>query len=168
MVFHELSDSIYNKSRRELIPYTYKKECFIACDSFYLYFLLDEGEIVYIGQTTLYPTARVRQHVSTNKKFDSVVPFIINDCKSKEDLRDLEAYLIMRHKPRYNQSLPKCKWLCKPMQLRKIAKTCNIPFSVFVDIRKNSKLKSYMVEFRGNVFFDCKKFSDDFTNNKII
>jgi len=162
MVFNEISESFYKKNRIDLLPTGYSKSTFLSCHHYYLYFLLNNGEIVYIGQSTLYPAARIRQHASSNKEFDSAVPFMVNDCKNKTELTDLEAYLIIKYKPKYNQSLPKCTWLVKPTQMRKIAKTCGLTLSEYLEIKKSKNLDIFLLNFNDNIFFDCKNFIEQF------
>lgn len=70
----------------------------------HLYFLYDNDEIVYVGQTTASsgdPTQRPRQH--TDKKYDSFETFKVPD---NINIDVAEAYFINKLKPKYNKSLP--------------------------------------------------------------
>ena len=63
-----------------------------------IYFLCNEEEIVYIGQTK-HIHERIRKH-RTDKKFDVVRYFY---PPQDQDIRQLEVDLINWHTPRYNK-----------------------------------------------------------------
>ncbi len=65
-----------------------------------IYFLIQGNEIVYVGQTISPFFSRIAGHM--NKLFDSFV-FI---SAENEMLNDLEAYYIVKFKPKYNVALP--------------------------------------------------------------
>ncbi len=64
-----------------------------------VYFLTQDGEIVYIGQSTSFK-ARLKVHLSTDKVFDSYSVFSVEH----EKMFILEAFLIMFYRPKYNVS----------------------------------------------------------------
>ena len=67
----------------------------------FVYFLLNKGEIVYVGQTTR-GLNRIKQHFYENKKeFDS---FKIEKCH-RSRLYELENYYILKYNPKYNFKL---------------------------------------------------------------
>lgn len=70
-------------------------------NEYLIYFLLDKGEVVYVGQSTK-GLNRVKQHLYEGKKqFDD---FKIEKCKS-DRLNDLENYYILKYRPKYNNLL---------------------------------------------------------------
>lgn len=112
-----------------------------------IYFLIDNEQIVYVGQS-LQGIYRVFEHMKFNKKkFDSY--FILN-CEEK-DLHDLENLYIEEFKPKYNKVVnwnvcislgklgSKIKALGVPTPyyhkptLRKIATKLDIPINKFGD-----------------------------------
>jgi hypothetical protein len=66
-----------------------------------IYLLFNGNKIVYVGQSKDSLFGRIEHH-KTDKKFDS---FSFFDC-SIHELDDKEAELIIKHKPKYNKSLP--------------------------------------------------------------
>ena len=70
--------------------------------SHYLYFLLDNSEIVYVGQTKCVES-RIQQHLNVGRVFDSYSSFDIYDQVPNE----IEADYIVKFNPRENRSLPK-------------------------------------------------------------
>ena len=70
--------------------------------SHYLYFLIDNSEIVYVGQTKCVES-RVQQHLNVGRVFDSYSSFDIYDQIPNE----IEADYIVKFNPRENRSLPK-------------------------------------------------------------
>lgn len=70
--------------------------------SHYLYFLLDNLEIVYVGQTKCVES-RVQQHLNVGRVFDSYSSIDIYDQIPNE----IEADYIVKFNPRDNRSLPK-------------------------------------------------------------
>lgn len=70
--------------------------------SHYIYFLLDNSEIVYVGQTKCVES-RVQQHLNVGRVFDSYSSFDIYNQIPNE----IEADYIVKFNPRENRSLPK-------------------------------------------------------------
>lgn len=70
-----------------------------------IYYLYDNKEIVYIGETTnlMY---RIGQHSKT-KIFDKVSYFV--SVESNKQRKSIEASLIRKHKPKYNINSKKKK-----------------------------------------------------------
>jgi len=85
------------KSKREILDNSkpFKPHCGI-------YFLIQNNEIVYIGQSVNIE-ARVGQHWNENAKSFSRVAFIL--C-AKEDLNNMESLYIDYIKPKYNGNIP--------------------------------------------------------------
>lgn len=66
---------------------------------FIVYFLIDGGEIVYIGQSVAFGS-RLHQHISDkSKKFDR---YFTIKCKDKSEMDELERYYISAFKPTFN------------------------------------------------------------------
>ena len=84
------------------------KECFV-------YFLLREGEVVYVGQTTN-GTARIRQH--TDKVFDEAY---VMRCR-RRDLDELEDKYIIKYDPAYNKKLNGVAHVSVPLMKQQIRK----------------------------------------------
>jgi len=105
--------------------FSINKECLI-------YFLINENEIVYVGQTKQ-GMSRVFQHFNT-KEYDS---YSVCKCK-QEELNELEAYYIIKFNPYYNsdvlpqnnmyKSIPSIKkqYRINALALKKIAKLNNL------------------------------------------
>lgn len=66
-----------------------------------IYFLLDKGKVVYVGQSKT-GLLRIKQHIFEKaKKFDD---YKIIRC-NEEDLDDLENFYILKYNPKYNKRL---------------------------------------------------------------
>jgi hypothetical protein len=76
-------------------------------NDYIVYFLFDKKEIVYVGQSKN-GTARIYSHCCKNKHIEDKVfdGYSILRCK-KEEINDIEAYYIMKFKPKYNLSMPR-------------------------------------------------------------
>lgn len=73
----------------------------------YIYFLKSNEKIVYVGQTqSTYDNRTNRPNQHTNKEFDS---FDMIQIENYMDLDIVEAFYIIKYKPKYNKSLPTCK-----------------------------------------------------------
>ena len=69
-----------------------------------IYFLISLDEVVYVGQSHDIAN-RLKQHWESGKDFNRY--FVIR-CES-ENLNKLEAYYILKFRPRYNIAIPKEK-----------------------------------------------------------
>lgn len=69
--------------------------------NYYVYFLIKNEEIVYVGATVNF-VRRLHQH-KVDKDFDS---FNYIRCCSDEEMNKLELEYIVKLKPKYNKSLP--------------------------------------------------------------
>lgn len=68
-----------------------------------IYFLLDDSEIIYVGQSTSSAINRVVYHrIANDKHFDS---FVIIECDS-DKLNQTEAEYIWKFAPKYNNAMP--------------------------------------------------------------
>jgi len=67
-----------------------------------IYFLIDCDEIVYVGQSHDVKS-RLSTHSNSNKNFNK---YYFIKCQP-EELNRLEAYYILKFRPKYNISLPK-------------------------------------------------------------
>jgi len=79
-----------------------KKSRAIIKNNYYIYALISNNEIVYIGQTSTL-AMRLGQHISSNKVFDSWS--VIEDLGSfinESDLNIKELQYIYTFKPKYN------------------------------------------------------------------
>ncbi len=68
----------------------------------FIYYLVNDGVVVYVGQTSNLPSRAVG-HQSSSKSFDKVTFLKIAEGV---DLNDAEFIQILTHKPKYNCSLP--------------------------------------------------------------
>ncbi len=78
-----------------------------------IYFLIQQDEIVYIGQT-INLSGRVASHINNPEMVFSEIRFI---PFARCDLNEAEAYYIQAFLPRYNKMIP-CHWVRKPKPLR--------------------------------------------------
>lgn len=69
-------------------------------DNYYLYFLIENDSIVYVGKTNSVE-GRLYDH-RRSKKFDSYSVF---KCENEEDAINKEALSIMEYQPKYNVAL---------------------------------------------------------------
>ena len=139
----------------------YPKEIFV-------YFLLKNKEVVYVGQTTN-GLNRIKQHFKEQKKdFDD---YKIIKC-SKKDLNELESFYIIKYKPKYNKSLNssivKCTYIIfkikdkigfNPYSIKRIEEIIEkSPFEKYIFNNKKSIKKEY-----GNFIADflIKKYIDE-------
>jgi hypothetical protein len=99
----------------ELHTIEFEHECFVkgtANSEFevknkYVYFLKKNGEVVYVGQTQATAINRAnRPNSHQDKDYDSFDIIKIDDSM---DINIVESYYIMKHKPKYNKSLPIAK-----------------------------------------------------------
>lgn len=68
---------------------------------FVVYFLIDGGEIVYVGQSRAFGS-RLHQHISDkSKKFDR---YFTIKCKDKSEMDEIERYYISAFKPKHNNT----------------------------------------------------------------
>lgn len=65
----------------------------------FIYFLIDKGEIVYIGKSNGRLLGRINSHLK-DKKFDNVKYLSVN---SSNELNRVESELISNYKPKYNK-----------------------------------------------------------------
>jgi len=63
-----------------------------------IYFLLEKGQVVYVGQTRNSVSDRILSH-SKEKDFDAFSSFAVND----KELDEIESENIIFHRPKYNQ-----------------------------------------------------------------
>jgi hypothetical protein len=81
-----------------------------------IYFLLENDELVYIGQSTNI-MARISHHIADpDKSFNqhTIMPVV-----PEVSLNDLEAILILKYKPKYNTSIPVNAFFCSKETARK-------------------------------------------------
>lgn len=97
--------SLFHFSRDDIIanasPYDVSSDIETACG---IYFLIDSGRIVYVGQS-IAVGSRLAAHLADGKKFDSVFSF-----ETSQPLLDwIESQYINTLKPELNKAIP--KWL---------------------------------------------------------
>lgn len=127
-----------------------------------IYFLINDGEIVYVGQSNQV-TKRLIAHTKSNKIFDSISAIAV----SPEDANDVEAKCIVKFNPVYNLNLPKCNIYkstadmvsrdveaCKdltPVYIEKVSwnSSKESPVYLTADVLKACKQKSYRDRKRG-------------------
>jgi hypothetical protein len=77
-------------------------QCLDALDGLgWIYFLAHKNEVVYVGQT-IHGISRIRNHVSSGKRFDTVYYVEVGVAM----LDETEREWIRRLRPRYNGQLP--------------------------------------------------------------
>ncbi len=88
-----------NKSKAEIDYFIAngKSEMFELKNSGYIYFLIKDDKIVYVGQT--YTLATKRPYAHTDKCYDRIMVY---EVKDKTQLNALESYLIYKLNPFYN------------------------------------------------------------------
>ena len=81
-----------------------------------IYFLLQDGEIVYVGQSKSSVHERIAHHKSKGeKKFDSVCIMEFPE----EETNDWEAFYIMKFAPMYNKGLPQNKYWKRTQEVKR-------------------------------------------------
>jgi predicted GIY-YIG superfamily endonuclease len=71
---------------------------------FYVYYLCDDQEILYVGQSTRL-MSRMNHHIhGRNKKYFRYL--LYRQCESQDQMLQLEAHEIERLKPRLNKNIP--------------------------------------------------------------
>jgi hypothetical protein len=85
------------KNEIKLFETNFKNKCFNLKESGYIYFLIKDSKVVYVGQT--YSLATKRPYAHTDKSYDKIVVYEVND---KTQLNALESYLIYKLNPFYN------------------------------------------------------------------
>ena len=111
-----------------------------------LYFLFNQGECVYVGQSLTSILSRVAHHL-IDKEFDAVT--VLDLPPNADLLNELEAEYIWRLEPRYNTMMPRNPhYLPKRVilqelnitghQFNKIIRACNIKpvLANYYDIRE--------------------------------
>jgi hypothetical protein len=86
------------KTEIELFKNEGGSKLFELKESGYIYFLMKDGIIVYIGQT--YSLATKRPYAHTDKSYDKIMVY---ELKDKTQLNALESYLIYKLNPFYNK-----------------------------------------------------------------
>lgn len=111
-----------------------------------IYFLLDDGEVVYVGKTTnVY--GRIVQHL-VDKKFDR---YYFHPCKPYE-VDELEVKYILAYEPKYNNNLPHNIRYFHYVSIRRLLNTTAPPLKRFIALRG---IKPVF----GN-YYDIKEFED--------
>lgn len=117
-----------------------------AITRIFVYFLIFEGEVVYVGKTTT-GLARVYAHVNS-KLFNQI--FVI-ECE-EDDLDKVEAKYILKYNPMYNTNMNKNGMYT----IRKSVKLINSKLRVQMTRPKLSKLLTILgiqlVEFNGELY----------------
>ena len=121
----------------------------------HIYYLIDDGEVVYVGQTRSISMRIVNHLRDKSKVFDSYKLIEIPDGSDKNHC---EFFQIMQHKPKYNKSLPNVAFLIPKTVVKKdceLAKSLGRP-PVF-DINK----PNYVVELfdRSIEFWKSSKYN---------
>ena len=114
----------------------------------FIYFLLDHGEVVYVGQTR-HGLARPFQHTSS-KKFDEIV---VIPCKADE-LDATEGEYILKYKPIYNLK-PNAETHCRLLVARNKIRECGFKLKNYTvsDLKKAIKALGIKTSiFNGNVY----------------
>lgn len=120
-------------------------------NSFYVYFLIKEEEIVYVGATIDF-VRRLHQH-KKNKEFDS---FNYIRCSSDEEMNKLELQYIMELKPIYNKQLPiQSRYLPKT----KIKNSKQLNEWDFKRLCKNNDIKPFII-LGTRSYYDIQEFEE--------
>ena len=107
--------------------------------SSYIYFLLKNDEVVYVGQTIVSPEVRINQHIK-EKDFDSYSSFLLPVGMSFNEINKIEAENIIRFEPFYNSSFPgNCGYATKGV----LKMRHGVGHSTLKFLQKHRGLKSY-------------------------
>lgn len=82
-----------------------------------IYFLIQDNEIVYIGQTKIHFATRISKHINSNNiKFNSfyIIPF-----SPDENLNIIEAKYIIKFNPKHNSKFPQNSTYLSRQQIKK-------------------------------------------------
>jgi len=113
-----------------------------------LYFLIRQGRVVYVGQSTSNILARIAQH-TFDKEFDS---FTVIPAPHDADLNEIEAAYIYQLEPHYNSSLPRNgRYYTKS----KAMDLLNIDGYAFRDIVKRKRLRPHLGR-----YYDLQDFQE--------
>lgn len=129
----ELQDSFPERLTKEYI--LQHREPWFAMTG--IYFLIDDGEIVYVGQARNDIAARLIAHHRSGKIFDS---YFWTKCHP-DYLSELEADYIVRFEPRYNMVIPlNYRWMTITRLLRHM-KGCGIESNKLSEFIRERKIK---------------------------
>jgi len=103
----------------------------------YIYFLLKDNQVVYVGQTKK-GVKRIFEHCS-DKVFDS---YTMIEC-SVSKLNETEAYYITKFNPKYNKLLPNNDTF---LSINQIKRNYNISKPAIKKIIKTYNLEKYMAD----------------------
>ena len=118
-------------------------------EEYFVYFLLDGEEIVYVGKSINYHQ-RLKAH-SKNKKFDS---YYLLKCKNEKEMDILEFDFIVKFEPKYNSVLPASEYY---FSVNKIKEKLNIGAWDFKRFVKREKVTP-IANLSGNLYYDIRKF----------
>lgn len=121
-----------------------------------IYFLMDEDEVVYVGQSKI---GLARPYSHKDKKFTKIA--IIN-CKESE-LDDKETEFIKKYNPKYNKMAGKSDYSYARIKTIIKSQTNIHSFNVY-DVRKlvtKLGLKTYI--FNGSIYINAEDFNKMFT-----
>lgn len=123
-------------------------------DSYYIYFLFRDTEIVYIGYSKNIDSAIAKHYKNDNMKFDSHAEIKIKD-KEIDELFDRVALNILVYNPIYNSGIPSsCKYFKSLDQIKKKFRKNKTELKKHV---KENNLK-YVGVINGISYFDIREF----------
>lgn len=132
----------------------------------YIYYLVDDGVIVYIGQSASL-LSRLGSHLSSNeKKFDSIR---VVEVPKGIFLNDAEFIQILINKPKYNGALPTPSFLITKTELNRKIRADNEWGIVGLADLCDPENSEYAIEFSGRIYRywfnrDLIDFKSDFND----
>jgi len=118
----------------------------------FLYFLFDDDDIVYVGQSRNYPSSRITAHISSIKVFDRFSILKIGEEYNKELLDSAEAYMIMLHKPKHNHCFPRNNIF---VRRKRLCSVLNIHYKTLEVKLRDVKLSNYCLSFKGLTYINA-------------
>lgn len=120
-------------------------------EEYFVYFLLDKNEIVYVGKTVNF-NQRLKHHMQS-KKFDS---YFLLKCESQSEIDKLEFDYIVKFEPKYNKILPQSDRYLSVNKLKDRFKIGAWDFKRFV---KQKGIK-HLVCLAGTSYYDIEDFKE--------
>ena len=111
-----------------------------------LYFLFNQGECVYVGQSQISILSRIAHHL-LDKEFDAVT--VLDLPPNADLLNTLEAEYIWRLAPRYNMGMPRNPYYMSKEALKSV---------LHISARKlNRILKTHCIQPRLGFYYDVRE-----------
>ena len=128
---------------------------FTSCENNLVYFLLQKGEVVYVGKTT---AGMARPYAHYDKEYDTIKVLV---CEPKS-LDKIEDYYICKYKPKYNK-VRNYNVICSLDRAKRLIKEKHDPrFSKWVLRRALADLKitPFIDEYTQSECITAKEYED--------